>query len=67
MRINLKNARKEKGMTQKEVAEYLKVSARCYQSIELGKRDGKFEYWDKLEDLFGIHQRILRQDSRDKI
>lgn len=61
MRDNLRNARKEKGLTQQAVAEYLGIQLRAYQHIEKGIYIGKVEHWDKLEDLFGIHQRILRE------
>ena len=61
MRENLKKARNDAGMTQKQVAEYLGIIVQAYQKIENGTRLGKIETWDKLEDLFGIHQRILRQ------
>ena len=59
-RKNLKKARKAKGMTQQGVAEYLGVSERMYKYIESGHTIGRVELWDKLEDLFMIHQRILR-------
>ncbi len=52
-------------MTQKQVAEYLGTSERYYRFIESGTRNGTFEVWDKLEDLFGVHQRILREFSSD--
>lgn len=61
MRENLKKARKEAGMTQKQVAEYLDIHERHYQHIEAGTRTGDFTLWDSLEDLFGIHQRKLRE------
>jgi transcriptional regulator with XRE-family HTH domain len=61
MRDNLKNVRKEKGMTQQEVADYLGITLRYYQNIEAGSRIGNFEIWDSLEDLFSIHQRKLRE------
>ncbi|MDE6616402.1 MAG: helix-turn-helix transcriptional regulator [Lachnospiraceae bacterium] len=61
MRKNLKEARQKAGMTQKQVAEYLGISERHYRFIESGTRNGTFEVWDKLEDLFGVHQRILRE------
>lgn len=61
MRENLKKARKEAGMTQKQVAEYLGLSETHYQKIEYGDVEGKIVMWDKLEDLFKIHQRILRE------
>ncbi len=65
MRKNLKEARQRAGMTQKEVAEYLGISERYYRFIESGARGGDFEIWDSLEELFGIHQRILRKVSPD--
>lgn len=69
MRENLRKARKEAGMTQKDVAEYLKITLRAYQHIESGQYEGKIRHWDKLEDLFNIHQRKLREictTRRDK-
>ena len=63
MREKLRQARKDRGMTQKEVAEYLGVSESYYRYIESGLRDGDFKLWDDLEDLFSIHQRILRKNE----
>lgn len=63
MRDNLRRARQEKNMTQKQVAEYLGIKDISYRQIENGSRIGKIETWDKLEDLFKIHQRILREKS----
>ena len=60
-RKNLKEARQKAGMTQKQVAEYLKISERYYKQIESGQRTGDFTLWDMLEDLFAIHQRQLRK------
>ena len=61
MRKNLKEARQRAGMTQKEVAEYLEISLTAYQNIEYGIMLGKIKHWDKLEDLFHINQRTLRE------
>ena len=61
MRETLRNARKEKNMTQQAVADYLGISLVYYQKIEQGSRTGDFEIWDSLEDLFNIHQRKLRE------
>ena len=63
MRENLKKARKEAGMTQKQVAEYLGITEQHYQRIEYGKTIGKIEIWDELEDLFNSSQRFLRERS----
>lgn len=61
MRENLKSARKEKGLTQQAVADLLGINIRHYQKIESGEVGGSFETWDALEDMFGVHQRILRE------
>lgn len=63
MRETLKKARQDAGLTQKQVAEKVGLKVGSYQQIELGKRIGRIETWDKLEDLFSIHQRILREIS----
>lgn len=63
MRENLKKARKDAGMTQQQVADAIGLSLIGYQQIERGVRIGKIETWDRLEDLFGIHQRTLRENS----
>ncbi len=62
-RESLKKARRDAGMTQQQVADKLEISLRYYQSIESGTRTGDFNLWDCLEDLFGIHQRKLREIS----
>lgn len=67
MRENLKEARTAAGMTQKQVAEYLGITEQHYQRIEYGITVGKVELWDKLEDLFKIHQRILRGISNSPL
>lgn len=61
MRENLKKARREAGMTQQEMADKLNISLVYYQKIEAGERTGYFDIWDALEDITGIHQRILRE------
>lgn len=66
MRENLKKARKDAGMTQQQVADYLGITDVAYGRIENGVRIGKIETWDKLEDLFNIHQRNLREDKCQK-
>lgn len=67
MRENLRNARLEKGMTQKQVAEYLHTAERYYKQIEYGERLGSIAMWDMLEDLLGIHQRKLREVEDKKV
>lgn len=66
MRENLKSARKSAGLTQQAMADKLGISLRYYQQIEAGDRTGDFEIWDNLEDITGIHQRILREINPGK-
>lgn len=63
MRKNLKEARRMAGMTQQQMADRLDISLRYYQNIETGSRTGDFTLWDTLEDITGIHQRVLRELS----
>lgn len=60
MRDNLRRARKAAGLTQQAMADKLGISRRYYEKIENGERNGNFEVWDALEDIFNIHQRVLR-------
>lgn len=64
MRPNLKQARLDKGMTQQQVADHLGISLRHYQRMESGEIIGFVELWDDLEDLFSVHQRVLRQQDQ---
>ena len=61
MRKILKDARMAAGMTQQKVADMVGISHTYYQKIEAGERTGDFYIWDTLEDIFGIHQRKLRE------
>ena len=62
MRKNLKEARQRAGMTQKQVADKLHISERHYKFMESGHTIGNVELWDILEDLFNVHQRVLREN-----
>lgn len=61
MRANLKKARQDLEKTQQAMADELNITLVYYQKIEAGERTGDFTIWDKLEDITGIHQRILRE------
>lgn len=61
MRENLRAARKTKGMTQQAMADELGVHERYYKALESGERLGSIEIWDRLEDMFGVNQRVLRE------
>lgn len=61
MREKLKKARKAKGLTQERMAEELHIGLRHYKKIESGETLGSIPIWDMLEDITGVHQRILRE------
>jgi transcriptional regulator with XRE-family HTH domain len=63
VRNNLKNARNAAGLTQQALADKLGLTLRHYQKLEYAEINGSFEVWDALEDLLGVHQRILREKS----
>ena len=65
MRRKLKEDRQAAGMTQQEVADKLNIGLRYYKMIEAGRTVGRVELWDKLEDLFNVHQRKLREISEN--
>lgn len=73
MRLNLKKARTDAGLTQGQMAERLGIGLRHYKKIESGETLGSIPLWDAMEDLFGIRQRALREihhgteDSREKL
>ena len=66
MRVNLREARTKLGYTQERMSEAVGISHIYYQKIEEGTRTGNFEIWDKLEDITGIHQRILRANAYNR-
>lgn len=61
MRGKLKKARQDAGLTQQQMADKLEITIGYYQKIESGTRCGDYVLWDMLEDITGIHQRILRE------
>lgn len=63
MRKNLINARNNHDLSQIQMAQKLNISPRQYQNIESGKTLGKADMWDTLEDLLGVSQRKLREDT----
>ena len=67
VRENLRKARQAVGLTQQAMADKLGFSLRYYQQIEAGDRTGDFTLWDTLEDITGIHQRILRDQENNRL
>lgn len=67
MREKLRQARKDRGMTQQQMADLLGIDERYYKAIESGEKLGGIWLWDKLEDITGIHQRALRENKCQKL
>lgn len=65
MRMNLKQARTKAGWTQEKMAEKLGICLRHYKYIESGKVLGAIWIWDMLEEMFNVHQRVLRENHHD--
>ncbi len=51
MRINLIKLRRNKSLTQEELAKKLGVSTRQYQRLEAGTSNGSIEVWRKLKNI----------------
>ena len=49
----LKNKRKEKGMTQREIAELLMIRQNTFSQYECGKREPKIAVLKKMSEIFG--------------
>ncbi len=50
----LRECRKEKGYTQREVAIYCDITEKAYQNYELMTRAPQIEILIKMADLFGV-------------
>lgn len=50
----LKECRKEKGMTQGQVAIYCDITEKAYQNYELMTREPKLDILIRIADLFGV-------------
>ncbi|WP_148260199.1 helix-turn-helix transcriptional regulator [Alicyclobacillus acidocaldarius] len=57
----LQEARRKKGLTQKQVADLLHVTVRSYQRYESGKRRLTLDMAVKLSDILGVDVRDLAQ------
>lgn len=51
---NLKNARKEKGLTQKQIATMLNVVESCYANWEQGRTEPNIDFLRKLSNILEV-------------
>jgi len=61
----LKELRKSKGITQKQMAEHLCMVEQSYQMYEYGKREPNHETTIKLADFFDVSVDYLLGRDRD--
>lgn len=55
MRLKLKQFRiSQNNLTQKDMADKIGCSRRCYQSIESGQRNGSVSFMQKLQKAFNL-------------
>jgi len=65
--MNLKIIRKQKNMTQEDVAKMLNIQKQTYQNYELGKREPSIETLIKMSELFHTSIDNLLKNNQDKI
>lgn len=67
LRINLVNARKNRELTQVQVADTIGVSEQYYQRLEAGTSNGSIDTWSKLKALFNTNiDDLLEQKAINK-
>jgi len=66
MQNRVRELRTAAGLTQQALADRLGIHGRYYKAIESGEKLGAIWVWDKLEDVLGINQRVLRESHPDK-
>lgn len=67
MREKLKQIRKEKGYTVKEIAENLRISEVYYYKIEAKTRNPSMKLAKKIENLFNVKMEELFSDIFEEI
>lgn len=63
MRQNLRNARKRKGLTQRDIALLLNITVRQYGAIESGASNGSVKVWQEIKRVLGGTIDDLLQDD----
>lgn len=66
MRQNLALKRKERDMTQEEVASFLNITTRHYRQLEAGTSEGSVPIWKKLALLYNTTIDCLLEQVDDQ-
>lgn len=68
MRTNLKVFRVQNNLSQEEIAEKIGCKRATYAQIENGKRSGRQEFWENLQQAFAIPDsdvwRLMKNEER---
>ena len=54
MKIRIRDLREDADLTQKQVAQYLKMSQTGYSKYETGENDIPTAIWECLSDFYGV-------------
>jgi transcriptional regulator with XRE-family HTH domain len=65
MKLNLASIRKKHHMTQEQLGQLVGLRASSISMLESGQNLGKLSTWDKLEEVLGVDQKILRQVKKE--
>lgn len=63
----LKQLRQEKGITQKEISQFLGISQAAYSLYEKGQREPKYDMLEKIADFFNVSVGYLVSGKKDYI
>jgi transcriptional regulator with XRE-family HTH domain len=64
-RQNLINARHEAKLTQSELGNLVGATKKRISALETAACGTRTALWDRLEEVLGVHQRILREICND--
>ncbi len=65
-RLMLKQLRVQHGdMSQQQMADALGVERQLYSKIELGQRRGSVDFWQRVQDRFGLDDATIWQMEKE--
>ena len=66
MKIRIRDLREDADLTQKQVAQYLKMSQAGYSKYETGENDIPTAIWESLADFYGVSVDYLMGRTDEK-
>ena len=65
MAIRLRQERRDREITQLDLAKRVNLTRQAISQLESGRRKGSLDTWDRIEAALGIPQQTLRQPDPD--